>query len=292
VSDDSNVSAMTRYRAARFEPRNGSPSVLSEATVSRFTAVIVKLDTVGHVPERLITFDNVFNFRDLGGYRGDGGRTVRWGRLFRADDLCRFESGDLARLRELGVRTVIDLRRPVEIKNIGRIPEGGFTYVNAYLRHPEWPALMDFDSPQARIDFLVERYLEMAEQGGEAIGDALRLVADPDAGPLVFHCVSGKDRTGLVAAFTLHLLGVSDDDIADDYALSEEAEEPNFAWYSARDPAFTTNRRWERYTVTPREVVPALFAVLRERHGSLRAYLHSIGVTDEHAEAMRAHLLR
>ena len=239
--------------------------------------------------ERVITFDNVFNFRDLGGYPGDGGRTVRWGRLFRADDLCRIADADVTRLADLGVRTVVDLRRPVEIRNIGRIPAGGYRWVNAYVVHPEWPA-DDRVTAEARIDYLLERYTEMVEQGGEAIGQALRLVADPGAAPLVFHCVSGKDRTGLVAAFTLHLLGVSDDDIADDYALSEAAEEPNFNWYAARYPEYK-DRRWERYTVTPREVVPALFKGLRDRHGSVRGYLRSIGVTDEHVDSMRAHLL-
>ena len=70
--------------------------------------------------ERALVFENVFNFRDLGGYRGADGRTVRWGRLFRADDLCRLDDADLARLGELGVRTVIDLRRPDEIERHGR----------------------------------------------------------------------------------------------------------------------------------------------------------------------------
>lgn len=158
--------------------------------------------------ERSITFDNVFNFRDLGGYRGADGRTVRWGRLYRADDLCRLDDADLSRLGELGVRTVVDLRRPWEVERTGRIPEGSYTWVNAHVVHPEWP-VADFADEQARVDYLLARYREMAEQGGEAIGAALRLVADPGAAPLVFHCISGKDRTGLVAAFTLHLLGVA-----------------------------------------------------------------------------------
>jgi protein-tyrosine phosphatase len=241
------------------------------------------------VPERSITFDNVFNFRDLGGYRGDGGRTVRWGRLFRADDLCRLDDADLARLADLGVRTVVDLRRPREVERIGRIPEGAYTWVNAHVVHPEWQEA-EFPDPQSRVDYLVQRYTEMSEQGGEAIGEALRLVADPDAAPLVFHCISGKDRTGLVAAYTLHLLGVSDDDVADDYALSEPAEEANFNWYAARDPEHTF-RRWERYAIVPREAILALFDSLRDKHGSVRGYLRSVGVTDDHVESMRAHLL-
>jgi hypothetical protein len=161
--------------------------------------------------------------------------------------------------------------------------------VNAHVVHPDWPEA-EFADAQARVDYLLERYTEMAEQGGEAIGAALRLVADPEAAPLVFHCISGKDRTGLVAAFTLHLLGVSDEDITADYALSEPAEEANFDWYAARDPEHTF-RRWERYEVVPPEAMSALFESLRAKHGSVREYLRSIGVTDSHGASMRGHLL-
>jgi protein-tyrosine phosphatase len=243
------------------------------------------------VTQRAVAFDNVFNFRDLGGYRGADGRTVRWGRLFRADDLCRLDDGDLARLGDLGVRTVVDLRRPDELTRTGRVPPAGYTYVHAHVVHPHWPVMTDFPTPAARVEYLVDRYLEMAEEGGDGIGLALRTVADPAAAPVVFHCVAGKDRTGLVAAFTLYSLGVSEDDLADDYALSELAEEPNWSWYSARHQDGALRRRWEAYTVTPREAMLALLDVLRDRYGSVEKYLASIGVTAEHTESMRAHLL-
>jgi protein tyrosine/serine phosphatase len=219
---------------------------------------------------------------------------VRWGRLFRADDLCRLDDADLARLGELGVRTVVDLRRPAEIDRGGRIPPAAYTYLHAYVVHPHWPMASEFPTPESRVRYLLDRYLEMAEQGGEGIGLALRTVADPAAAPVVFHCVAGKDRTGLVAAFTLQALGVNDDDIADDYALSELAEEPNWSWYAAKYPDThpdTGLRRWERYTVAPRQVMLELFAALRERHGSIEKYLASIGVTAEHLGSMREHLL-
>jgi protein tyrosine/serine phosphatase len=241
--------------------------------------------------QRTVAFTNAFNFRDLGGYRAAGGRTVRWGQLFRADDLWRLDDGDLARLGELGVRTVVDLRRPVEVTNLGRIPPAAFTYLHAHVVHPEWPVATEFPSLKGRVEYLVDRYLEMAEAGGDGIGLALRTVADPAALPVVFHCVAGKDRTGLVAALTLSSLGVTDDGVADDYALSELAEEPNWTWYSARRADADLRRRWEAYTVAPREAMLAFLDALRERYGSVEKYLASIGVTGEHVESMREHLL-
>jgi protein tyrosine/serine phosphatase len=241
--------------------------------------------------ERTVAFGNVFNFRDLGGYRAAGGRTVRWGRLFRADDLCRLDDGDLARLGGLGVRTVVDLRRPAEVTKLGRVPPAAFTYLHAHVVHPEWPVATEFPTLAVRVEYLVDRYLEMAEAGGDGIGLALRTVADPAAAPVVFHCVAGKDRTGLVAAFTLYSLGVTEDDVADDYALSELAEEPNWSWHSARQAGVDLRRRWEVYTVAPREAMLAFLKALRERYGSVEKYLASIGVTAGYVEAMREHLL-
>ena len=237
-----------------------------------------------------IRFDNVFNFRDLGGHRTVDGQTVRFRRLYRADDLCRLDGADLDRFAALGIRTVLDLRRPNELEERGRIPAAdGFEYRHIHVKHTKWePA--DFTPPGARVAYLVDRYLEMAELGADGLAEALRVVADPAAAPLVFHCVAGKDRTGLVAAFTLHLLGVSDEDIADDYALSEPAEDANFNWYAARDPEHTF-RRWEGVATVPREAMLELLDSLRAEHGSVRGYLRTVGVADGHVEAMRAHLL-
>jgi hypothetical protein len=244
------------------------------------------------VPET-ITFDNVFNFRDLGGYRTVDGRTVRQRRLYRADDLGRLSGPDVERFAALGIRTVLDLRRPNELEEFGRIPPSDrFEYRHIHVKHTKWePA--DFSAPGARTAYLVDRYLEMADLGAEGIAEALRTVADPGAAPLVFHCLAGKDRTGLVAAFTLHLLGVSDDDVADDYARSELAEAPNWEWQARRRAAGQAPpaRRWEEFTISPREAILRFFSRVRQEHGSIPDFLQSIGVTRVHVDAMRAHLL-
>ena len=74
------------------------------------------------VPERLIALDNVHNFRDLGGYSTTDGRTIRWRMLFRADGLHGMSPADLEIVRELGLRTVIDLRSNKELDERGRFP--------------------------------------------------------------------------------------------------------------------------------------------------------------------------
>lgn len=237
-----------------------------------------------------MTFEGVFNFRDLGGHRTSDGLTVRSGLVFRADDLSKLTDADQKAFTELGIRTVIDLRRPHEVEQTGRIADfGGFDYHNLHLVHPKWEHRQHPDTAD-RIDFLNERYAEMSSQGGEAIGTALRYIADPAKAPVVFHCLAGKDRTGIVAGLTLSLLGVPDADVAEDYHRSDLAEGPAWARYAA-EHGFPTDNPRAHIQVSPRVVMLNLLTSLRARHGSIAAYAETLGVTPSDIAAMRTHLL-
>src|SRR4051812_11781898 len=172
---------------------------------------------------RNLGFSRTYNFRDVGGYSGLDGRTVRWRRLFRSDALHRLTEDDADDFAELGIRTVIDLRRPFEIERYGRVAERyGLDYRNLVLEHIDWDGVEHPDGI-AQERWLADRYLNFAEDGREAILASLRLIADPAKAPVIVHCMAGKDRTGTVCALALSLLGVSDEDIAADYALTTSA---------------------------------------------------------------------
>jgi hypothetical protein len=240
--------------------------------------------------QRGVAFTNVFNFRDLGGYRTADGQLVRWHRLFRSDDLSRLVDDDAERFAALGIRTVVDLRRPDEIDEIGRIPPlPGFAYHHVHLVHPQWP-IQTFTDTAQRAEFVRERYKEILDVAAAGVGQTLRLIADPDAAPLVFHCMAGKDRTGIISALTLSLLGVPDEDIADDYQLSELAESALWA-YLTRDRPEAQRQRWQHITVNPREAMLDVLADIRAKHGSVLGYAESVGVSADHIATMRAHLL-
>jgi hypothetical protein len=176
----------------------------------------------------------------------------------------------------------VDLRRPEEVAELGRVAGfAGLAYHHLHLVHPHWAAQESADLAE-RTSFLVARYSEMAATGGDAIGDALRLIADARSAPLVVHCVAGKDRTGMVSALTLSLLGVDDETIGADYALSETSE-----------AAFRASRgeQPKHYMISPAAAMTGFLDELRAGYGSIEAYAKSIGVTEDHAAAMRAHLL-
>ncbi|GIF77803.1 tyrosine-protein phosphatase [Asanoa siamensis] len=232
--------------------------------------------------DRTHTIDGVFNLRDIGGYTGHDGRTVRWRRVFRSDSVHRLAAGEVS---ALGVRTVIDLRRPYEVERDGRVVDyPGLAYRHIHPEHPEWVATED-----AVERFIADRYRELAESGTVGIGNALKVIADPDAGPVLVHCVAGKDRTGVVCALTLSLLGVGDDDVAADYALSTAASERFSAWVRATLPA--TQPLPAPFMASPAAAMHLFLTELRERHGSIEGYAAHAGLTAEDLAALRGHLL-
>ncbi|MQS11648.1 tyrosine-protein phosphatase [Streptomyces kaniharaensis] len=239
---------------------------------------------------RHLVFDRLHNFRDLGGYPAIGGRTVRRGLLYRSDSLGKLTSpADIARLRDLRVRTVIDLRYPWEIEAKGRVPDlDGLDYHNLSIEHrPYDQAEIDPDLDPWR--YLADRFAEVAEDGVKEIRQVLDVITAADE-PLVFHCASGKDRTGLIAALVLTLLGVCEDDIAADFALTEFATPHFVAEWHAAHPGRTL--RWPGYGRAPETVIRLALSDLATRYGSVEGYITgTLGVDRDQIAALRARLL-
>ncbi|GGL11063.1 tyrosine-protein phosphatase [Mangrovihabitans endophyticus] len=238
---------------------------------------------------RSLTFSTAYNFRDLGGYSGLDGRTVAWRRLFRTDSLHRLDDAGWAAFRDLGVRTVVDLRRAFEVEKHGRVrPADGLTYLNAVVEHVDWDEV-PYSADEVRARWLADRYLNFTADGGDGIATALSVIADPDAAPVVVHCMAGKDRTGVVCALALALLGVADEDIAADYALTEAPMTSLMAYLRDNNPAAVegVEHRFE----CPPAAMRLFLDDLRSEHGSVESYVRRIGLTGEQVQTMRATML-
>jgi hypothetical protein len=188
-------------------------------------------------PARLVPLSGAFNFRDLGGYRGLDGRTTRWGRLFRSDTLHELTESDIQVLRSLGLATVIDLRTTRELVRTGRglLEPEPVTYRHlSVIVEENGEALA---APALAGDDLAERYRWYLDTGRGALVEALELVGDPTSTPLVFHCAAGKDRTGVLAALVLDILGVDRPVIVADYEITADRMELILDRYRA-DPKF------------------------------------------------------
>ncbi|MFR9778634.1 tyrosine-protein phosphatase [Micromonospora sp. MS34] len=234
-------------------------------------------------------FPALFNFRDVGGLTGHDGRRVRRSRLYRSDSLHRISETDQAAFTALGIRTVIDLRRPTEVARDGRVPAyDGLTYRHIHPEHRDW-AEQQYEPGVDLARYLADRYADLARTGTAGLAEAVGLIADSANAPVVVHCVAGKDRTGIVCGLTLAVLGVADEDIAADYALSTEASQRFHAWVVATMPDLPELP--PPYLASPAEAMTTFLTELREGYGSVAGYLRHAGVTDAQLAALRDHLL-
>jgi protein-tyrosine phosphatase len=236
-------------------------------------------------PQRLVGLEGVHNFRDLGGYEMADGRTIGWGRLFRADGLYRVTESDLDMIDALGIRTVVDLRSSPELDQHGHFPFERYPVsfhhlpiIDATWQRDDMPDVPETE--QGSIDFLTWAYSDMLEAGADRFAHAFQVLTVPGSGPAVFHCAAGKDRTGILAALILGGLGVDHDVIVADYALTAAAMVRLRLWVQDNHPATAA-----RMADAPSFMLAAHPTAMRvtidtmvAAHGSIRGYLSSIGI--------------
>jgi protein-tyrosine phosphatase len=239
-----------------------------------------------------LALEGAYNFRDLGGLPGEGGRLLVAGRVFRSDRLTGLTPADIERLQRLGIGRVYDLRSDFELAR-----HGAGEWALAEGRHRHTPLVkVSLSLTDERIDWnkvdLQNRYLDMLHEGAPVIREILEHLAVEEAPPTLFHCTGGKDRTGVVAAVLLRTLGVADDVIVADYAVSEKYLEPFVEASRAQmesegyDPAIVLY-----LCGSPAERMRKMLADLDERWKDVDGYLEWIGLRREHAQRLRRRLL-
>ena len=237
---------------------------------------------------RHLEWEPCWNVRDLGGLPVADGGTTRRGALVRADCLGKLTAGGRRALWDYGVRTVIDLRGPLELADDppafpgGRPNEPGF--VNTPLDHRDPAAAPLRAAINTRAD--VSRLLLALYP--HALADALRAIAAAPPGGIVFHCLGGTGRTRLVAAAALRLAGVPEAAIAEDDALTLERRRPIFERLLAEKGEAGLGF-WDRLNMTADQMLGTL-AYVDERYGGMEHYLLAAGLSAEDMARVRARL--
>ena len=223
-----------------------------------------------------IPVPGTYNFRDVSGLPAVTG-TVRNGVLFRSDGLSRLGEAGQAKLRELGVGIVIDLRDENEAQ---MMPDDLGDLDVEVLRLPVFEGS---GASQGMAGISLEAlYERIVTQHASVVVDALREISTAGDRAVVVHCTAGKDRTGIVVALALLAVGVDRDAVVADYASTEEnlAGEwlegmiARIAAYGIADsPALRTLMGG-----SPREAIEGVIDLVERDHGSVREYLLASGL--------------
>jgi protein-tyrosine phosphatase len=241
--------------------------------------------------QRLVELAGAFNFRDLGGYPTTDGQVTRWGRLFRSDSLHELTADDVGTLKSMGLATVVDLRTPRELDRTGRglLAEEPLTFRHLSVIREDRGEAVGAPEP---VDELSARYLWYLDHGRDALAEALALVADPDHLPLVFHCAAGKDRTGVLAALVLDVLGVDPEVIVADYVVTAERMELILARYRGQPGLTAAMERVPAYRFGVEAATMERFlGTLHERFGGARGWAGAAGVDARALDRMADELL-
>ncbi len=229
-------------------------------------------------------FPGLFNARDLGGLPTTDGGHTRARSLVRADDLAQLGAAGLAALEAYGIRTVLDLRWPEEAVRYASpvsaaLPSVVYSRISL-LTHTE-------DEWRLRSRDVAKELWKctVLERVRGELRRVLAFIAAAEPGPLLFHCVAGKDRTGLIAALLEALAGVEPAAIARDYAASSDnLREEYLRRYPHSEPA--------RILDALRCPEAGAYNMLKflDDAGGVRAYLTGIGLTPEEIAALRSRL--
>jgi protein-tyrosine phosphatase len=244
------------------------------------------------------TISDPVNFRDLGGLAVDGG-TIRSGVVFRSDDICLVSAAwasDLVVNKH--VTAILDLRSASEVRVTGRGPLADEEV--AYHHYPLGgdvvvEGAVSIGSPEA----LAHWYANLIESSASMIVAALAGIG-AENGATVFHCSAGKDRTGVVAACLLAILGASDEVISDDYGRTSEvldsvigrlAASHGISPRDSRIAAFLNQEPRPPVLTADVAVMAETVRLMASRHGSLAQFLRQRGLTDSHIQDLRARLV-
>lgn len=240
------------------------------------------------IETRQLHWPDCQNARDLGGLPTLNGGRIRSMALIRTDNHDRLTSAGVNLLRDSGVKRIVDLRSVWEAE---RFPSP-FRHAPEYVNCP----LLDESDEHGQHLFAqastnLEIYTIMLERYARLIADAVTAIADAPAGGVVIHCHAGKDRTGLIAALALSVVGVAPSLIAEDYAVTDTCLSQHYAMELNAITDVAKRERLRSFQNSRPETMLQTLAFLQNGFGGVAPYLRGAGVHQDSLERLRQRLV-
>lgn len=241
------------------------------------------------IPCRHLAWQQCYNTRDLGGLPTRDGKETRWKTVIRSDILSRLTDDGQRALLDYGVKTIIDLRSPQEVAKepsfIIKSHDHHLDYLNLPLEkyYPHVSALINQAKTRGEV------YCIILDHYPDAVVEIVRAMVKAKPGGIIVHCHAGKDRTGIVSALLLSLMGVPTEIISADYAESQER-----LWPLCENLAETKEKDdmdfWARPTAT-KEMMNMMLEHVDTQHGGAEKYLRASGLLSEEIDQLKSRLL-
>jgi protein-tyrosine phosphatase len=229
---------------------------------------------------RYYMFENIYQFRDIGGYATIDGRMTVYNRFFRSSALYGMTKDDQRQMYDLGVRTVIDVRTAEEIIEQGCTQlDSSFAinllHVPMVSRHQALYELSAVSRSEALISGI--------EQVHPFFAQFFEILSSVDHA-VVFHCSLGIDRTGLITAMLLDIAGVAHEEIISDFSRTNIYLAPRLPLLRQRRPSYLTPQQFEQLIVAHPQAMRDLLQYIYQKYGNARNFLLHIGVKGQHID--------
>lgn len=228
--------------------------------------------------------ENIKNARDLGGVPTLYGKVTKWGKFVRSANLDDVKDNDINYLKDLGVETIIDLRREGEIdssrESLKRVKEE-FAYKNISLA-------ADREFRQEEIDMIISKKLSVGASyrnlidNYKAIKEIFEVFAQSQ-GAVLYHCQEGKDRTGIISMILMGLADVARSDIIADYEVSSA-----YLGYIER---YDEDEPYSVFRITSPYNMKEAYNYVVRKYKSFDKFLSYAKVDDETIEKVRSMML-
>jgi len=262
------------------------------------------MDDIIQLEKRHKKLDSVGNFRDLGGYRAECGRTVKWGKLYRSATLFRATERDIATIAgDFGIRHIIDLRKASELE-LEPHPQRLLDQVEYHwlpinlegtTRADIEQRLQESTAASAFEGLLIDVNRAMVREHSEDIARWFNIVLEKPQ-PILFHCTEGKDRTGFTAAMFLSALGVPREQIMHDYMLTNTVNKKSIEERVKNSEvllSFSTDiNALRRLLAVDETYINAAFDQIEQDYGNVLNYLEqALNISNSHIETLKQQYL-